>query len=374
MKFRPILSAALLLSLAAGPVWAAAAPAILAASSTAPDSQPVKIIDLRGDATALGQQHAAALAPSIKMLEDQYLGQVLSDPLSRAAAGVLAMGFEPKFRPEHLAELKALAANSHLSESDLMLANSFLDLMPTVACSTMTLPADAAPDHIARFARNLDFDSFNIADKNSVVLVYHPAGRYAFATIGWPGMIGAVSGMNEFGLTLCNMEVPRGPGLVVKAMPYALLYRCLLEHCKTVDEAVKYLQDNPRQSANNLMLMDAAGNRTVVELSPEKVVVRRGQDGTALISTNHQRGQDADQPGLCDRYDYLHDNAKKLYGKIGPTQLISMLEHVQQGNLTMQSMIFEPANRVLYLATGLLAADRKYIKIDLGARFKTAAP
>lgn len=333
---------------------------------------PVKIVELRGDAAAIGQQHAAALGPAVKLLNEKYLGHVLADPLARGLAGVLAMSFEAKLRPEHLAEIKSLAAAVPMGENEAMLDNSFLDLMPIVACSTLTLPADAAADHVARFARNLDFESYNVADKNSVVLIYHPDGRYAFATIGWPGMIGAVSGMNEYGLSLSNMEVTRGPGLVARGMPYTLLYRSILEHCRTVEEAIKLLQDTPRQTANNLMLMDAAGQRAVVELTPANVVVRRGQDKTALISTNHQRGQDADKPGLCSRYDYLHDHTRQIYGQIGPAEIVSLLEHVQQGNLTLQSMIFEPANRIVYLAVGTLAADRKYAKIDLGAYFKAA--
>ena len=335
---------------------------------------PVKIVELLGDGAAIGKAHAAALGPVIKALNTLYLGKILGDPLSRALAASAAMNYESTLRPEHLAEIKALAAAIPISEGDAMLDNSFLDLMPTVACSTITLPADASPDHVARFARNLDFDSFDIADKNSVVLVYHPTGSFSFITIGWPGMIGAVSGMNEFGLTLCNMEVPRGMGLIPRGMPYALLYRCLLEHCKTVAEAVKYLNDSPRQTANNLMLMDAAGNRAVVEITPGKITVRAGQDKTALISTNHQRGQDTDTPGKCDRYDFLNATAHQIYGQIGPTQLISMLSRVQQPGLTMQSMIFEPANRILYLATGSNSADRKFARLDLAKYFKAPTP
>jgi hypothetical protein len=372
MKKRHLLLVGLLAALTAvaqtKPV-ASASPATIAASPTSPDSTPVRIIEMRGDGTDLGQAHGLALGPAIHALDDQYLGKALPDPLSRSLADMAAMAFEPMLRPEHLQEIRALATAAHMNEGEAMLANSFLDLLPMVACSTMTLPADAAPDHVARFARNLDFDSFNIADKNTVVLVYHPTDRYSFATIGWPGMIGALSGMNEFGLALCNMEVPRPMG-IPHAMPYALLYRSVLEHCKNVDEAIAFLQATPRQTANNLMLMDAAGNRAVLELTPEQVVVRRGQAGTALISTNHQRGQDTDTPGKCDRYDYLNATAHQLYGKIGQPQLITMLEHVQQEGLTMQSMIFEPANRVIYLATGSRAPERKFVKLDFKAYFK----
>ena len=36
-----------------------------------------------------------------------------------------------------------------------------------------------------------------------------------------------------------------------------------------------------------------------------------------------------------------------------------------QGDMTLQSMVFEPANRVVYLATGLDAPGHAYERIDL---------
>jgi len=254
-----------------------------------------------------------------------------------------------------------------------MLANCLLDLIPMQACSSIALPADAAPDHVARFARNLDFPPNGIADRYSVVLIYHPidpkgSERFRFATIGWPGMIGALSGMNEHGLTLANMEVTRQGGMP-RAMPYTLLYRTLLEHCKTVDEAIEMLKTTPRQTANNLLLMDAAGNRAVVELTPETISIRAGKPDAAVISTNHQRGEDNDTAGRCDRFDYLHDTARTDFGKLDIPALQAMLRHVQQEDMTMQSMVFEPANRVVYLAVGMKSADGELVKIDLKTYF-----
>jgi isopenicillin-N N-acyltransferase-like protein len=313
--------------------------------------------------------YGQALGPQVRGLADAFLGKAI-DPAMHPMMTRAAMGFEPQLRPEHLAEIRALATAAKVDEPEMMLANSFLDLSPMQACSTVSLPADAAPDHVARFARNLDFPSFGVADKASIVLVYHPKDRFGFVTIGWPGLIGALSGMNEHGLTLANMEVTRPAGSAPRAMPYALLYRTVLEECKTVDEAIALLKRTPRQTANNLMLMDAAGNRAVVELTADAVVVRPGSADAALISTNHQRGLDSDKPGLCRRYDYLHDTSRQNFGKLDREKLQSMLQHVQQEQMTLQSMIFEPANRVIYLSTGMNAADRGMRKIVLDAYFK----
>jgi predicted choloylglycine hydrolase len=277
--------------------------------------------------------------------------------------------FRDKIAPEHLAEIQSLAAAAKIDESDALLMNCFLDLMPMTACSSMTLPADASPDHVARVARNLDFPTFGVADKASIVLVYHPTdGRYGFVSVSWPGLIGALSAMNEHGLALANMEVTRPAGIPT-AMPYALLYRTVVERCKTVDEAIDLLKKTPRQTPNNLMLMDASGDRAVLELTPGTVVVRRADAHTALISTNHQRGEDLDTPGKCDRFDYLHDTAKADFGKLDIDHLQAMLQHVQQPEMTIQSMVFEPTNRVIYLSTGMNAAQGKFTKIELKRYF-----
>src|SRR4051812_25776800 len=196
--------------------------------TTAPSSIPV--IELAGDGAAIGAQHGARLGETIQLLHRKYLGALLGSDAKRFAARLAADRFESFLLPEHQAEVRALAAATKLNESDAMLGQCFLDAMPMTACSTVTLPAGAAPDHVARFGRNLDFISFGVADKASVVLVYKPKDRYAFAAVSWPGMVGVLSGMNEHGLALANMEVTRGLRLP-QAMPYVMLYRTVLEQC-----------------------------------------------------------------------------------------------------------------------------------------------
>jgi predicted choloylglycine hydrolase len=173
--------------------------------------------------------------------------------------------------------------------------------------------------------------------------------------------------MNEHGLTLANMEVPREPQ-PPRAMPYLYLYRTVLERCRTVDEAIALLRKTPRQSANNLMLMDAAGDRAVVEITPEQVVVRIGSPRTALVSTNHQRGQDAGRTGLCSRYDRLYSESARQFGRIGVSVVEQMLSQTAS-EITLQSMVFEPANRVIWLALGANAPKHRYTKLELSTYF-----
>jgi predicted choloylglycine hydrolase len=336
-------------------------------SASRPSKGAVSTIELRGDPATIGREYGRQCAKTIRLLHEQYIREWFGDEQRYRQALQVASQFREFLPPEYHAEIDALAAAADMTPDAVLLANSFLDFAAGSGCSTVALPAVAAPDGVARFGRNLDFPSLNVADKHSIVLVVHPKDRYAFAAVTWPGMLGVLSGMNEHGLTLANMEVSRKP-LPPRAMPYIYLYRTILERCRTVDEAVALLRKTPPQSANNLMLMDAAGNRAVVEITPEKVVVRSGSPLAALVSTNHQRGQDADKTGLCSRYDRLHSESARQFGRIGVPAIERMLAQTAS-DITLQSMIFEPANRAIWLALGANAPGRGYAKVKLSTYF-----
>jgi hypothetical protein len=154
-------------------------------------------------------------------------------------------------------------------------------------------------------------------------------------------------------------------------MPYMLLYRTLLEECRTVDDAIALLDKTPKQTANNLMLMDATGARAVVEITPEKITVRHGDEKHPLVSTNHHRGEDLATHGKCFRYDTLMDGGDEQFGRIGVIELQRMLAAVQQGDDTIQSMIFEPSNRVMYLSVGSKSANRSFHRVELKRYFQS---
>jgi hypothetical protein len=101
------------------------------------------------------------------------------------------------------------------------------------------------------------------------------------------------------------------------------------------------------------------------------VTVRRASADAALISTNHQRGdEDLDTHGKCERFDSLHDVAASRFGKIDVARLEQMLGRVAQGEMTLQSMVFEPSTRKLYLATGANAPRKGYHALDLRKYFE----
>jgi isopenicillin-N N-acyltransferase like protein len=359
------------------------APSLIAATVelTAPASQPascpVPIIELRGDGAAMGKAYGSQMRDTIRLLDRDYLdralnsiGSLLYASLTREVVLARAAKFQPLLRPEHLEELRALSATAGFDLRKALLANSMADLIGGEGCSTITLPASASTDGVARFGRNMDYVSLGVLDGHSILLIAHPKDRYAFASVTWPGLVGVMTGMNEHGLSLGCMSVVSSPYRKPDAMPNALLYRCVLEHCRTVDEAIAFLEKTPRQTVHTLMLMDASGDRVVTELTPEKVTVRRAPETAALVSTNHHRGTDLDTPGHCKRFDYLHDAARRQFGQLSEPTIEELLTGAAQGDSTLQSVVFEPANRVLYLAAGTGAPNHGFARIDLKPYFR----
>ncbi len=159
-------------------------------------------------------------------------------------------------------------------------SNTFFDLKNTFECSALMVEASRSATGGVLFGRNLDYPSMGYIHEHTLVTVYRPTGKHAFVSVGFPGLVGVLSGMNDAGLCLAVLEVydakdgePRFDG---QGVPYALCHRRLLEECTTIAEAKKLLESMPRTSLLNLAVADRTGT-AVFEVTPKQVVhaVRR---------------------------------------------------------------------------------------------------
>ncbi len=328
---------------------------------------PIPIHSVAGTPQEIAAAYAKALGPTAKTLVNDYLKKFLP---GKAYGMALQAGrlFERFISEPHLAELKALAREADIAGDDLLLGNVFVDLIPTAMCSTITLGTQACGDHLPRMGRNLDFPGLGVAEKRTIVVVFRPEKRHAFAAVTWPGLLGVLSGMNAKGLCAANMEVPRGLR-AASGMPCMFLYRTVMEQCSTVDEAIDLLKQSSRHTANNLMLLDAGGRRAVAELTPDKVVVRQVSDDKPLVATNHQRGADSSTTGRCRRYDALNRLSAARWGAIDVSEVERML-NAASASLTIQSMVFEPTTLKVHLSTGVKAAGGPFHELDLSGSLK----
>lgn len=315
------------------------------------DSVPVAIF--QGTPAEIGQQHAALLAkPGAELLSFpkrmfQEEGKELFWPLV-VSAGKTLMNNAPA---SHRQEIEAATGQAKLDADTLAVANTLLELR-RVGCSSLIVEPRRSATGGPLFGRNFDFPSFGLLDRYSLVTVIRPTGKHAFAAVGFPGLMGVLSGMNDAGLCVATLDVEEtadgSVGFEPTGVPLMLVFRQILEECATIAEAETLLKHTQATTRTNLAVCDRERG-AVFEITPKQVLRRDSQDAL-LPCTNHfcMPGLATDQQ--CWRYELL--TAARDKPTLSVREIHAYLHQANQGEFTLQTMVFEPRELVLHLALG----------------------
>lgn len=252
---------------------------------------------------------------------------------------------------DYRAELKAFAHQADIDPELLQAVNVMVDTYRGgFGCSSLIVDPPRSRTGGVVFGRNLDFFSQGVLQQYSLVVIYKGRGKHAFASVGFPGLLGCLSGMNDAGLALAVHEVflSRDGGRIFnpKGIPYTLLFRRVLEECTTVQEAEELIRSAPRTTLLSLALCDRDGG-AVLEITPKTVVLRRAENGL-LACTNHFRTEPLRVFSFARRYRILMETDQ--IQRVAVDDVAKKLHQVNQGRLTLQTMIFQPDRLRLQLA------------------------
>ncbi len=283
-----------------------------------------------------------------------------------------------RFPAEYRTELDAISRTSGIDKERLIVGNTLFDIKKLFACSALMIEPERSATGGPLLGRNLDYPSLGYIHQHSLVTVYRPQGKHAFAAVGFPGLVGCLSGMNDAGLALAIlevMEIKKGEDRFdIEGTPYALCYRKLLEDCSTIEEAKKLLTAMHRTTTTNLVLADKTGV-AVFEVSPKKVVQRSASRGVCSC-TNHYCTEEikAEAPRdvafTFERFKALEE-VRGIPRKVTVADVQRGLDDANLGGLTLQTMVFEPATLKLHLAFGEIPASRGTMRtLELGPLFK----
>jgi hypothetical protein len=330
-----------------------------------------------GTPEEMGRQAAALTGDVVKKLADypRKLVQQRSNGKERLAKCIkMCHSLVPQLSDDHRKEMRAAFEQLGVDRELGLLGN----LLPDVyrggfACSSIVVEAGHSATGGPLFGRNLDFYTLDMLGNYSLVTVHRPKGKHAFVSIGFPGMFGCLSGMNDAGLALAVHEVfaSRDGGSMFnpKGEPYTFCFRRILEDCTTVAEAEKLLRAAPHTTLLSLSVCDPKDD-AVFEVTPSNVADRRSTDGI-LACTNHFRTSELAIPLLkwCPRYQKLAQ-ARKV-DKLDVSDVAKKLDEVHMAGLTVQTMIFEPATLKLHLAIGSCPSSALPMKtLELKPLFK----
>ena len=281
------------------------------------------------------------------------------------------------FPADYSAEMDALIRGSGAPRDKIVAGNTLFDIKKIILCSALMIESDRSSTGAPLMGRNLDYPSLNYIHEYSLVTVYHPKNKRSFVSIGFPGLVGCLSGMNDAGLCVAVLEVLSARAsegrFEPKGVPYALCFRAMLEECSTIEEAKAKLEKMPRTTILNMVVADRHKVGTF-EVTPKTVIFRPAEKGICCC-TNHfctevKPELKVNVANTYGRFDIL-EGVRALTNRLSVEEVRRKLNAVNLGDLTLQTMVFEPASLKLHVAFGEGPASRLPLRtIELGPLMK----
>ncbi|MBO9583029.1 MAG: acyl-CoA--6-aminopenicillanic acid acyl-transferase [Flavobacterium sp.] len=160
-----------------------------------------------------------------------------------------------------------------------------------VGCSSFAAWNEKSEDGNLILARNFDFYVNDAFAENKIVAFIKPKEGFPFMMVTWPGMIGAVSGMNLEGLTV-TINASKSKIPLSAKTPISILTREILQHAKNLDEAIAIAKKRKVFVSESIMVGSANDNKAIlIEVSPDKMDVYDVPNSDQLICSNHFQGE-----------------------------------------------------------------------------------
>ena len=330
----------------------------------------VPVLYVEGSPAEMGRQTAELLGGKVHALLD-YPRQLMQG--NNKAVGweqmvACARGLWKNAPADHRKEMDAFVAASGLDRDTVLVGNQIMDIYRGMGCSSLIVEPTRSKTGGPVFGRNLDFYGAGILHKYSMVTVCRPQGKHAFASVGFAGLLGTLSGINDAGLAVAVHEVmvARDGSLLFnpQGVPYTFAFRRILEECTTVEEAEKLIRSVKLTTKLNLAVCDREKS-AVLEITPKSVVRRDSKDGIC-VCTNHFCTPQLMIFPFCRRFAAL-EKAREME-KLGVDDVIAKMHAATSEHLTLQTMIFEPQTLRLHLSAGNIPSTKgPFRTIDLGA-------
>jgi Acyl-coenzyme A:6-aminopenicillanic acid acyl-transferase len=255
----------------------------------------------------------------------------------------------PTVRADYWAEMEGIALRAGIPIEEVVCGNLYYDALKAVlvGCTAFAVDTPTGPLH----ARNLDWWSENDSLRRNTIqtkFVGAPVGE--FTTVGWPGFVGALSGIApyRFAITL-NAVISDEPLQVATPVVFAL--RQVLEEADCFESALRTLRTISLAS-DSLLLLTGVHRRemAVIERTPTRAEVRFAENGCIFVTNDYRkihtglRSFESElQSTTCGRYDRISD----LVASRVPRDVTGCLNYLNDPavrmGITVQQMVFHAA-------------------------------
>lgn len=271
-------------------------------------------LDAAGSPEALGAAQGLLLHPLIMDLEGDLVDTlrervptVLARHLLLGLVGLNNSRLPQFFQPRELREIRAATAvapptsdpwramghpyqralHYHaLHDVSQYLIDNPLVRPIQVGCTAFAIGGPHSASGGLLIGRLFDFEGGPRFDNDKVVFTLRPDQGHAFMHVAWPGLTGAVTGMNERGIWVSiNAAATSAQRLVGR--PIIMAVREILQYASSIAEAEEILRRSPVFVSNGVLVASRDEQRAVLfEIGPSGLAQREAVD-QRLINTNH---------------------------------------------------------------------------------------
>lgn len=254
------------------------------------------------------------------------------------------------------------------------IGHALQDKNMVVGCTSFSAWDAKSADSNLIVGRNFDFYVGDEFAQDKVVCFYNPIRGNKFVFVTWGGFIGAVSGMNDKGLTVTinasKSDLPSG-----SATPISLVAREILQYASTISEAQQIAEKRKTFVSESILVGSVKDKKTsIIEKSPNKMGVYESSTNYIICANNFQsKAFEKDEVNIQNKKTtssmYRHSRMEELiesYKKIGPSEVAQILRNrgglhnkdIGMGNeksinqlIAHHSVIMEPAKGLIWVST-----------------------
>ncbi|MGV6828819.1 MAG: C45 family autoproteolytic acyltransferase/hydrolase [Flavobacteriales bacterium] len=202
------------------------------------------------------------------------------------------------------------------------IGHALQDLM-LVGCSSFAAWGNKTKDGKMIVARNFDFYVGDEFAKNKIVAFVNPEQGNKYMYVTWGGMVGAVSGMNEQGITV-TINAGKSKIPLIAKTPISLVTKEILQYASNIKEAITIAKKRQVFVSESIFIGSAHDKKAItIEVSPKNFGVFEVPNSNQLICSNHFQSQ---------AYKNDKNNQKQILESHSKYRYLRLEELLQQTN------------------------------------------
>jgi len=363
------------------------------------------VLHVKGTPYEMGYQHGALLQKEVRASSASF-DELLE--LGKRETGIPVFVFNflldvvyrrcaPYIPDRYKRELEGLADGAGVDLRKLRRVHVVSEVTER-GCSVFAVFGNATVDGKMYHGRNFDWVMEAGMQNHPILILYEPDGLNRFASAGYVGMIGLLSGMNMDGIAMGQI------GAVNKdsrssAIPLFFLMRQVLEESHSVEDATRIIESAHRGAGYNYVVGDAkVPEARAYETCAHQCAVFTDNDPAetieyaipiddAVFRADEAMAQTVRKTQTCakgypnmpygsDSYDHRYKgmamDIKASYGKINEKVALEILKAAAMRNVNLHSVLCNVTDREMWVAHAVGNEDawkQPYIHYDLNALF-----